>query len=63
VSFFSSPFAAASGVFTTSTCWKLSGVAVTFRSTPGSTSAYTALGPSNVGSGSFPGHVSSSDLP
>ncbi|CAM5733077.1 hypothetical protein SMICM304S_12222 [Streptomyces microflavus] len=38
-SFFNSGAAAASGVLTTSTCWKLSGVAVTIRSTSGNTSS------------------------
>ncbi|CAM5621288.1 hypothetical protein SCALM49S_02212 [Streptomyces californicus] len=39
VSFLSRGSAAASGVLTTRTCWKLSTVAVTLRSTSGSTSA------------------------
>lgn len=58
LSFLSRGSAAASGVFTTSTCWKLSTVAVTLRSTSGRTFSYTALAPSRCGFGSASGQSS-----
>ncbi len=63
VSFSSSSLAAASGVFTTRTYLKLSGVAVTCRSTSLSTSGYTALGPSRRGAGNLPGQSSAKERP
>ena len=54
---------AASGVLTTSTSVTDSGCARTSRSTPGSTSAYTAVSPCRAGAGSAVGNVNAIEVP
>ncbi len=60
---FSSGFAAASALFTTSNCVKPSTCAPIRRSTPGNTSAYVAVSPDTTGLGNADGHDSANSRP